>query len=68
MFKHLLEQTSKSLSNTDGRTDGLTKMVVYFRGDMTLSHAREEREEVRCICIDERESCPPNCFIRWTST
>lgn len=45
MLEHLLEHTFKPPSNTDGRTDGLTKMVVTSRREMTLSVAREEREK-----------------------
>lgn len=65
MFKHLLEQTSKSLSNTDGRTDGLTKKVVTREGDIALRNAREEHQKVACVCSDKLDSCPDNCLLRW---
>jgi hypothetical protein len=65
MFEHLLEQTSKSVSNTDGRTDGLTKKVVTRDGDITSRTAREEHPKRACICLDELDSCPDNCFLRW---
>ena len=50
---------------TDGRTDVLTQMLVTYRGDIAFRNAREERQKVPCICIDQRESCPDNCFLRW---
>jgi len=60
------------VSNTDGRTDGLTKNLVTLGDRMTLSYAREEHQKMdvggqkrECICLDELSECPSNCLLRW---